>query len=131
MKVLLDTHIALWAVEGSAKLGERARALIADGENDVFVSVVSVWEIAIKHPLQRGSANDMPISGSTAADLFERAGYAVLPVSVAHATAMDTLPRLHGDPFDRMLVAQAITEPMHLLTRDARLQAYGALVMLA
>ena len=131
MRLLLDTHIALWAVEGATKLGERARALIASRENDVFVSVVSVWEIAIKHPLQRGSVNDMPISGRTAADLFQRAGYAVLPVSVTHVTAMDTLPRLHGDPFDRMLVAQAITEPMQLLTRDARLTAYGAPVMLA
>lgn len=117
-------------MEGDSKLGERARALIANDENEIFVSVVSIWEIAIKHPLQRGSVNDMPISGRTAADLFDRAGYAILPVTAAHAAAIDELPALHSDPFDRLLIAQALTEPMHLLTRDARLKAYAAPVML-
>lgn len=131
MKLLLDTQIALWSVTGDAKLSKRAGALIADPDNELWVSVVSIWEIAIKHPLQRGSINDMPIPGRIAARHFDDTGYTILPVTAAHAAAIDDLPPLHGDPFDRMLVAQALTEPMRLLTSDKRLEAYGALVWVA
>lgn len=128
MKLLLDTQIALWAIQGHGSLGRRATELIADPVNGIWVSAVSIWEIAIKHPLQRGSPNDMPIPGREARALFEEAGYHLLPVSAEHAAAVDDLPPIHADPFDRMLVAQALTEPMRLLTRDARLGEYGALV---
>lgn len=131
MKLLLDTHIALWAIEGDPKLGDRARGVLNDRENDVHISAVTVWEIAIKYALQRGSRNDMPISGHAALKLFKEAGYPILAINADHAAAVDHLPRLHADPFNRMLVAQALTEPMHLLTRDARLKEYGALVMAA
>lgn len=128
MKLLLDTHIALWAVAGSDKLGAKAHQMINDAENQIHVSAVSVFEIAVKHRLQRGSVNDMPISGTEALEAFREAGYILLSVTPEHASTVDTLPPLHADPFDRLLVAQALAEPMHLLTRDARLTGYGPLV---
>jgi PIN domain nuclease of toxin-antitoxin system len=91
----------------------------------VFVSVASIWEVAIKHGLARGRPGDMPLSGDRALRYFTMAGYKLLPVSPAHAIAAESLPRLHEDPFDRMLMAQAITEPLSLLTRDPRILAYG------
>ena len=126
MKLLLDTHIALWATLQSRKLPGTARSLIEDADNDIAVSVVTIWEIAIKHALARGRPDDIEIPGRTAEEIFVAAGYNILPVTAAHAAAIDDLPRLHGDPFDRMLVAQALTEPMRLLTSDRRLEAYGA-----
>ena len=131
MRLLLDTQLALWAVTGNPRLGSNARRLIGAAEEAIVVSVVSIWEIAIKYPLQRGSSNDMPIPGREAREQFQAAGFDILPVTAAHAAAVDDLPALHGDPFDRMLVAQALSEPLHLLTRDARLAAYSELVMLA
>lgn len=131
MKLLLDTQIALWSVAGDAKLNKRASAMIANPDNELWVSVVSIWEIAIKHPLQRGSINDMPIPGRVAARLFDDTGFAILAVTSAHAAAIDDLPPLHGDPFDRMLIAQAQAEGMRLLTADQRLDAYGVPVLLA
>lgn len=128
MTLLLDTHVALWAVSGDPKLKPAARDAIAKADA-VFVSAVAIWEIAIKHALRKGRHDDIVVSGRQAADLFEQAGYAILPITAAHAAAVDDLPLLHGDPFDRMLVAQALTEPMHLLTRDARLKDYGVLAV--
>ncbi len=125
MRLLLDTHIALWAITGDRRLSANACALILDTENEVIVSAASVWEIAIKHALARGRPDDMPVSGSQALNAFTAAGYAMLPISPAHAAAIEQLPRLHDDPFDRMLLAQAITEPLRLLTSDARVLAYG------
>ena len=128
MKLLIDTQIALWAISDDPKLSKRARALIEDEDTEIVVSVVSIWEVAIKHPLQRGSVNDVLIPGRRARELFEQSGFSILPVTAAHAEAVDDLPPLHGDPFDRMLIAQALTEPMHLVTHDRRLATYGALV---
>lgn len=126
MRILLDTQIALWALTGSARLGALAQGLIEDPANDIYVSTASVWEIAIKYALGRG---DMPISGQRAAELFALAGYRELPVAWRHAAMVDTLPSIHNDPFDRILVAQALAEPMRLLSRDATLANYGAMVL--
>ncbi len=126
MRILLDTQIALWALTGSPRLGEMAQNLIADPANEIYVSTASVWEIAIKHALGRG---DMPVSGTRAAELFAQAGYRELPVAWRHAAAVDTLPAIHNDPFDRILVAQALSEPMRLLSRDAVLASYGVMVL--
>ena len=125
MRLLLDTHVALWAIRDDPKLSARARELIANLDNPVFVSVVSLWEIAIKYALRRGRANDMPISASEAVKDFDRAGYDLLPVTPSHALAVAALPPARTDPFDRMLVAQARTEPLRLLTSDAAVAAYG------
>ena len=124
--MLLDTQIALWALTGSSRLGGLAQGLIQDPANEVYVSTASVWEIAIKHGLGRG---DMPVSGARAAELFTQAGYRELPVFWKHAAMVDALQAIHSDPFDRILVAQALAEPMRLLSRDATVASYGEMVM--
>jgi PIN domain nuclease of toxin-antitoxin system len=129
MRLLLDTHVALWATVQSRSLSARAKALIADPNNSVAVSVASVWEIAIKHALGRRRPDRMPVSASIALGLFQAAGYQVLDISAAHAVAIESLPPLHADPFDRMLVAQALAEPMHLLTSDDDVAAYSAAII--
>lgn len=129
MRLLLDTHIALWALIADARLPAEARELIAEPENEVFVSVATLWEIAIKHALARGGQNDMPISAEQALSYFRDAGYELLPIAPAHAVAVERLPALHADPFDRMLVAQALAVPLRLLTHDARLAGYSDAVM--
>lgn len=126
MRLLLDTQILLWALTDSPRLGATAHAMICDTANEVYVSTASIWEIAIKHALGRG---DMPVSGVRAAELCALAGYRELAVSWCHAAHVETLPPLHGDPFDRILVAQADMEPMRLLSRDTTVTGYGAMVL--
>lgn len=129
MRLLLDTHVALWAIADHASLSVKARRLIEDPDNQVVVSAASVWEIAIKHSLARGGPNDMPISAADALGYFRDAGFALLEIAPAHAAAVETLAALHGDPFDRMLVAQALTTPLRLLTHDQRIAAYSDTVI--
>lgn len=125
MNLLLDTHVALWAIDASPRLPATIRALIVDEANDVAVSAVSIWEIAIKFARARGRPNDMPFSGGRALAFFQEAGFSMLAVSPAHAVAVDHLPRLHDDPFDRLLVAQAMSEPLRFVTHDAQIAAYS------
>lgn len=131
MRVLLDTHIALWAIADDPKLPARARALIADRDNAIVVSAASVWEIAIKHALARGGPNDMPLSGIKALEYFQKAGYEMLAVTAEHAAAVERLKLHHADPFDRLLVAQALAEPLRLLTHDKHIASYSDTVILA
>ena len=127
MKLLLDTHIALWALTSVELLKPEGRVLISDPSNQVHVSVVSVWEIAIKRPLNR---SDSPtICAADALAGFAAAGYTMLDVTSAHAAAVETLPLLHGDPFDRLLIAQALTEPLRFLTHDKTLVRYSDTVI--
>lgn len=121
MRILLDTHIALWAVTGSKRLPPRARQLILDA-SEVVVSAATMWEIAIKHALDKG---DMPVSSPHALQAFRDAGYDLLAIKPEHAVRVAELPAIHADPFDRMLVAQALFEPMTLLTSDAKVGQYG------
>ena len=140
MKLLLDTHIALWAVTDSPKLGAAARELIVAAENSIYVSAASVWEIAIKYALnvrsegagRRAGRCDMPVSATRAAELFALSDYQPLPIDWAHAQAVSALPTMksHADPFDRLLIAQARCEAMMLLTRDSDVAEYGERVML-
>lgn len=127
MRLLLDTHVALWAVVDSPMLSALARELILTPANEVFVSAATIWEISIKFSLGRGS---MPISGAKAADCFARAGYFRLPMTWEHALAVESLPLHHADPFDRMLVAQSLTEPMRLLTHDRIVAKYADTIIL-
>lgn len=127
MKLLLDTHIALWAVSDDPRLPTKARELIAEPRNLIWVSAASIWEIAIKHGLGRG---DMPISGVEALEYFRQSGYRMLPVSPEHAASVGTLPAHHQDPFDRLLVAQSLAEPLRLLTHDATVARYSDAVIL-
>jgi PIN domain nuclease of toxin-antitoxin system len=129
VRLLLDTHVALWAIADHPSLSPKARRLIDDPDNQIVVSTASVWEIAIKHALARGRPNDMPISGSEALGYFRDAGFEMLDIAPAHATAIETLAPLHSDPFDRMLVAQALTTPLRLLTHDSRIAAYSDTVI--
>lgn len=126
MRLLLDTHVALWALAGSEKLGLVAQKLILDSNNEVFVSAATVWEISIKRGLGRG---DVPVSGERALELFALAGYRELTVTQRHAALVETLPAIHADPFDRILVAQATAEGMSLLSRDVTVVRYGAMVL--
>ncbi len=125
MRLLLDTHIALWAVTDDRRLSTKARDMIIDPTNGVYVSAASVWEIAIKHAIARGGPNDMPVSGAEALQYFLKAGYALVEIFPADAAAVETLPTLHADPFDRLLIAQALTVPFRLMTHDPRVAAYS------
>lgn len=128
MKLLLDTHIALWAITGDPKLRGPARDLIADLANTRFVSAVTIWEIALK---RRRSPASIPVPADQIASLLAAAGYIFLPVLPAHAVAVEALPPIHADPFDRMLVAQALHEPLRLITRDRKVAAYSDTFILA
>lgn len=123
MRLLLDTHVAIWALTQPQRIGREVVALISDPANMLYVSSVSVLEIAIKHRL--GKKGAPPFSGREALRHFADAGYIVLDVSAEHAAAVGELPMLHGDPFDRLLAAQAYSEPMRLVTKDRSLAAYS------
>ena len=125
MRILLDTHIALWAVVGSRRLAARAREAILAAD-EVFVSTASLWEIAIKHGLGRG---DMSMSSAQALAAFTDAGYGVLNIRPEHALAVERLAPIHSDPFDRMLIAQALAEPLTLITRDALVASYSPAIV--
>lgn len=124
MSLLLDTHVALWAVVGDPRLSAAARRRLHANRGKVWVSAASIWEIAIKRALARGS-DPMPFSGAEAIDHFHDAGFRLLDIRPEHAAAVEALPNLHADPFDRLLIAQARSEPLTLLTGDERITAYG------
>ena len=127
MQILLDTHIALWAITDHPALIEPARTLISNPANTIIISTVSLWEIAIKHKLARG---DMPIDSANALHYFKLAGYQILNILPDHVIATAELPAHHQDPFDRLLVAQALQEPLRLLTHDYMLAKYSDTVIL-
>lgn len=122
MNLLLDTHVALWAIIDSPKLPKKARGLIELPESSIWISAATIWEIAIKHSLSRG---DMPVSGRDALRYFRESGYRFLSVEPEHAAAVEELQPLHGDPFDRIIVAQALVEPMRLITHDPMVARYS------
>ena len=122
MKVLLDTHLMLWSMQGRSALPKAAHAWFDDAD-EVFVSAASVWEAAIKAALGK-----LHTDIGTLERRLDAAGFIALPITWAHAARVRTLPMHHRDPFDRLLVAQALTEPLRLLTCDARLAAYTDLV---
>ncbi len=127
MNLLLDTHVALWAITDHPNLSTTARELILSPRATIWISVASIWEISIKHSLGRG---EMPVSGKDAIRYFRDAGYQFLAIEPEHAAAIETLPRHHQDPFDRLLVAQALIEPMRLLTHDSNVARYGDTIVL-
>ncbi|MBL8516645.1 MAG: type II toxin-antitoxin system VapC family toxin [Betaproteobacteria bacterium] len=121
MRILLDTHVLLWALNNPARLGKKAVALLSSSE--VFASTASMWEISIKVGLGKLKAHPQQIL-----DAIEPAGFDLLPVQAEHAVEVFSLGALHGDPFDRLLVAQARVERMELLTFDEALLQYGPFV---
>lgn len=126
MNLLLDTHVALWAITDSPKLSKKAREIIESPMSSVWISAATIWEISIKHSLGRG---EMPVSGHDTLHYFRKSGYRFLPVEAEHAAAIEGLPAHHNDPFDRILVAQALTEPMRLLTHDSMMARYSDTVI--
>lgn len=127
MNLLMDTHIALWAITDSPKLAQQARDLIESPKTLVWISAASVWEIAIKRSLGRG---DMPVSSQQAVRYFRESGYRFLAIEAEHAVAVEGLPAHHQDPFDRILVAQALVEPMRLMTHDSTVARYSDTIIL-
>ena len=123
MKLLLDTHILLWVMQDAPQLGLAARRLLNEAET-IHVSSVSLWEIAIKSALGKLKVDQGELDNQ-----LDKIGFAPLPVTWAHTRGLRKLPPLHANPFDRMLVAQASIEPLHLLTHDAALQPYSNLVI--
>ena len=123
--MLLDTHIALWAVAGSPRLSPEAEAAILAAD-DVFVSAASLWEIAIERALGKAS---MPVSYAQALQALRDAGYALLDIRPEHAVQVEQLPRIHKDPFDRLSVARAMLEPLTLITRDPLVGRYSSAIM--
>ena len=118
MNLLLDTHALLWWLGDPASLSSRAREAIADPENTVFLSAVVVWEIRIKEAIGR---LELP---EEFREVLDEQPFVVLPVTVEHAHAVGRLPAIHRDPFDRMLVAQALCERLTIVTRDGSIPAY-------
>ena len=118
MRLLLDTHVVLWALADSPRLSARARELLADPDNECWVSSASVWEIAIKVRLGKYQLGH-PLTAIE--DAIEAAGFRSIDVSMRHATAIERVEAPHGDPFDRLLLAQCEVETLRLLTADAAL----------
>ena len=125
MRILLDTNILLWLISTPERLGEPVRAAILDPTNDVLFSAASIWEIAIKAARRRA---DFSVRPDIVAEEARDIGFIELPVHASVASRVADLPPIHRDPFDRLLVAQAIAEPAILYTADARLPAYSDLV---
>jgi len=121
MKLLLDTHLLLWAAEGVEHLPSIAQTLMSHPENELFFSVASVWEIVIKSGLGR---DDFQVDPHLLRRGLLDNGYRELPILSEHAVAVGTLPVIHKDPFDRLLIAQAIVEGITLLTSDAYVAEY-------
>ena len=126
MNLLLDTHILLWWLADDPRLSRKAREWIGQEAQSVFVSVVTLWEITIKAGKGKLRADLTAIHRQ-----IERGDYTYLPVEPAHVLRLHELPPHHADPFDRMLLAQAISEKLTLLSCDAPLRRYGKAVLLA
>jgi PIN domain nuclease of toxin-antitoxin system len=126
VRLLLDTHVLLWALIEPNRLDAETRATLEDPDHDVLFSAASVWEMAIKAALGRA---DFQVSPGAIVEAAKASGFIELPVRSAAALKVATLPHHHRDPFDRLLVAQAMTEPARLYTADAQLKAYSELVV--
>jgi len=126
VKLLLDTHILLWAAGQPEKLSDATRVLLTTPENSLFFSAASIWEIVIKLGLGR---EDFKIDPYRLRKMLVVHGYAELPVTAEHALKVHLLPYLHKDPFDRLLLAQARVEGLLLLTSDAAVSQYQESVL--
>ena len=126
MKLLLDTHLLLWAAGNPDRLPDAARMLIEDPDNDLLFSAASLWEVAIKRMLDRADFQVEP-------RLLRRGlldnGYDELGLTSEHAVSIDRLPDIHRDPFDRILVAQALVEGLSLVTSDDKLDGYPGSIL--
>ncbi len=122
MRLLLDTHVLLWSLADPRRLPESARDAIETGDNEILFSAASIWEVAIKSQLLRA---EFGVDAATIIDAARETRFTELPISAQHAAAIATLPPHHKDPFDRLLIGQALTEPARLVTADKALVAYS------
>jgi len=127
MRVLLDTHILLWAIAGSDKLSDKAKDVINSKDNDIYYSTASIWEVSIKHSIH---PENMPLSGKELSEYCQESGYEMLSIRDEHVFALEKLTRpqdvpKHNDPFDKIMVAQAKSEDMIFLTHDALIPYYN------
>ena len=126
MRILIDTHVIIWAMVESPRLSSKARKILTEDGNEFFLSAASLWEIALKHG---NSPRDMPVTPSLVQAFCLDSGVSALNISFLHAARTISLPPIHADPFDRMLVAQAQCESLQLLTHDALIARYGDFVI--
>jgi len=120
MRLMLDTHVLLWWRDAARPLSRRARATIADGSNQILVSIASLWEITIKRALGKMAfPDDLEV-------VLHEERFGLLSISFEHLRALDRLPHLHRDPFDRILLAQSVAERLPIVSGDRRFAAYGA-----
>ena len=127
MNILLDTHIAIWAIGNHPNLSQKARELISDPDNTIYYSSVSVWEVLLKHDSPK---NNLSLTPEQFVDYCEESGYYQLHLSAKHVLAASSLDisnvdKEHRDPFDRLLLSQAKAENYSFLTHDARLHLYN------
>lgn len=120
---LLDTHIFLWSLDEIKRLTKEVTNILKDPRNRIFVSVATAWEISIKH--KKGK---LPLR-TTLDECFRKSTFEILDIKLAHALNLDKLPMLHKDPFDRMLVAQAIVEKLMIITEDEKIKKYDVSVL--
>ncbi len=125
MRVLLDTQVVLWWMTDDKRLSQQAERVIADPDNGIFVSAASIWEVAIKVGLGRIKGNVEAIVAA-----IHPSGFTELPITGQHAAQVSKLPLHHRDPFDRILIAQSLSEPMRFMTHDHTLAKYGELIIL-
>lgn len=123
MRLLLDTHAAVWWMTADARLSERAIDHVIDDSNEVLLSAAVIWEVAVKRSLGK-----LDLAGDLAEAVLG-AGARPLPITLRHAAAVEHLPRHHGDPFDRLLVAQASEEGAAIVSRDEALRQYDVPVI--
>ena len=120
MRLLLDTHILVWMFADDPKLPQAARELVLDYGNQLYCSAAAPWEIELKHEKRPGSILDAPLF----LEYCKKAQVAIVPIAESHVAGLSRLPRLHGDPFDRIMMAQAHVEGMRFLTHDTRIRQY-------
>jgi PIN domain nuclease of toxin-antitoxin system len=127
MRVLLDTHTFLWWNLNAPQLSDRAREIISDGHNEIFLSAASAWEIAIKYSKGRLELPDTPDRFVASRLTLHR--FSSLPIQISHAAQVYSLPHIHTDPFDRMLIIQSKLENLPILTTDAAIALYDVTII--
>jgi PIN domain nuclease of toxin-antitoxin system len=123
MTLLLDSHTLLWWLHDDSRLSKAAKEAIADSSNQVYVSVASLWEMSIKYA--SGKLPEYAVLANNAVTIVQEQGFVVLPIFYDHAFAASQLPLLHRDPFDRLLIALALQENMHIVSIDEVFEQYS------
>jgi PIN domain nuclease of toxin-antitoxin system len=127
VKLLVDTHTFLWALMHDRRLSARSKQILTSDEHELFFSLVSLWEFAIK--IKTGKLNALGSSVDYLRDEMENYSMQLLPIRYEHILALESLPAHHSDPFDRFLIAQAITESLPILTHDEKFSLYPVMVL--